>query len=256
MTALLELSGVEKRFGGVHAVANIDLAIPKGQLTAVIGPNGAGKTTLFNVIAGAIAPTAGSVRFAGADLADVPMHARTRLGLARTFQNLRIVPDLTVLENVLLGADALLPGGMLAHALALPFVRRHTRAALDEANALLVRVGMEHKAREAAGGLAYGEGKLLELARALAAKPRLLLLDEPAAGLPHAESARMAVLIRRIADEGTTVLLVEHNMRLVMAVAERIMVMAGGRAIALGTPEEVRADRAVIEAYLGSDDDA
>jgi branched-chain amino acid transport system ATP-binding protein len=256
MTALLELSGVEKRFGGVHAVANIDLTIPKGQLTAVIGPNGAGKTTLFNVIAGAIAPTAGSVRFAGADLADVPMHARTRLGLARTFQNLRIVPDLTVLENVLLGADALLPGGMLAHALALPFVRRHTRAALDEANALLVRVGMEHKAHEAAGGLAYGEGKLLELARALAAKPRLLLLDEPAAGLPHAESARMAVLIRRIADEGTTVLLVEHNMRLVMAVAERIMVMAGGRAIALGTPEEVRADRAVIEAYLGSDDDA
>ncbi len=256
MTALLELSGVQKRFGGVLAVAGIDLAIPAGQLTAVIGPNGAGKTTLFNIVAGAIEPTAGSVRFAGADLAKIPMHARVGLGLARTFQNLRIVPDLSVLENVLLGADALAPGGILAHALALPFVREHTRVAYDHAQALLVRVGMAQKSHEMAGGLAYGEGKLLELARALAARPRLLLLDEPAAGLPHAESARMAELIRGIADEGTTVLLVEHNMRLVMAVAERIVVMAGGRTIAVGTPDEVRADRAVIEAYLGSDDNA
>jgi branched-chain amino acid transport system ATP-binding protein len=256
MTALLQLSGIEKRFGGVRAVAGVDLAIPEGQLTAVIGPNGAGKTTLFNIVAGAIEPSAGSVRFVGTDLADIPMHARVRLGLARTFQNLRVVPDLSVLENVLLGADALLPGGILAHALALPFVRRHTRAAHAHAEELLVRVGMAQKAHEPAGGLAYGEGKLLELARALAAKPRLLLLDEPAAGLPHAESARMAALIRRIADEGTTVLLVEHNMRLVMAVAERILVMAGGRTIAFGTPDEVRADRTVIEAYLGTDDDA
>ncbi|HYZ30709.1 MAG TPA: ABC transporter ATP-binding protein [Crenalkalicoccus sp.] len=251
--ARLALRSVSKAFGGVRAVSDIALEVPPGQLFAVIGPNGAGKTTLFNIIAGAVPASAGEVLLDGAPIGALPMHRRVRLGIARTFQNLRIVPDLTVAENVLLGADAHRPGGVLSDMLR-PSGRRDGRGEAASVAALLERVGLAHREGDAAGGLSYGEGKLLELARALAARPRLLLLDEPAAGLPHAEAARMAALIRGIAMEGTTVLLVEHNMRLVMSVAERILVMAGGRAIALGPPQEVQRSPAVIDAYLGREE--
>ncbi|MBL8808225.1 MAG: ABC transporter ATP-binding protein [Rhodospirillales bacterium] len=256
MTALLEISGISRSFGGVAAVSDVHLSVPEGCLAAVIGPNGAGKTTLFNVIAGVLAPSAGSIRFAGQPVDDVPMHRRVRLGISRTFQNLRLVPDLTVLENVLLGSDALMPGGLLGDVLDFSFGRGPARAARARAQEFLELVGLAGRAADPAGGLAYGEGKLLELARALAASPRLVLLDEPAAGLPHAEAEQMAALIRTLPARGTTVLLVEHNMRLVMSVAERILVMAGGRTIAEGTPAEIGADQAVIEAYLGREEDA
>lgn len=249
MTPALELRGVTRRFGGVRAVDGVSLSLAPGRLTALIGPNGAGKTTLFNIVAGAVAADGGEVRLHGEDMTGLPTHARVRRGMARTFQNLRIVPDLTVEENLRLGADAR-AGSAWAELL------RGPRRAGPELDGLLRRVGLEARARDLAGGLSYGEGKLLELARALAARPRLLLLDEPAAGLPPAEAARMGALVREVAREGVTVLLVEHNMRLVMSIAEHIWVLASGRVIAEGSPAEVRRNPEVVAAYLGRDEDA
>jgi len=251
---LLSLNGITRRFGGLIAVDGVDLAVAKGGVTAVIGPNGAGKTTLFNIISGFQAPNAGRIVFDGIDITGHPPEAIAAAGVVRTFQLVQLFQNLSVLENVKVGSHLHTTGGLWSAVLRLPRTRAAERALEARARELLAFVGLDAEADEEANALAYGQQRLLEIARSLAAGPRLLLLDEPAAGLSVEETRRLAAAIRTIAERGTTVLLIEHDMKLVMNTADTVAVLDFGRKIAEGPPETVREDAAVIAAYLGAAD--
>lgn len=250
--SLLQATGVVRRFGGVVALDGVNLDVQPGTITAVIGPNGSGKTTLLNTLSGAYRPQAGHIALDGHALVGLRPHRIARLGLARTFQNIRLFGDLSVLDNVRVGASRG-RGSTLAAILFGTRAHHAAEAALTEAaHRALDTVGLAAFAGQRAGSLPYVRQRLLEIARAIAAAPRLLLLDEPAAGMNMTEAMQLMDLVRRLRDGGLTVVMVEHNMRLVMGVCERVSVLDFGRRIAEGTPDEVRADPAVIAAYLGA----
>jgi branched-chain amino acid transport system ATP-binding protein len=238
-------------FGGVRAIDDVSLAVAPGLVFSIIGPNGAGKTTLFNVISGLYRPERGRVRLAGEDVTALAPEGLARRGLSRTFQNLQIFFRMSVIENVMVGRHRHETTGMFADLFHLPSVRRQNRMTREAAAAALERVGLAAAAERPAGSLSFGDLKRLELARALASEPKLLLLDEPAAGCNAVETEGIATVIRRLSRDGITVVLVEHDMRLVMNVSDRIHVLANGRTLAEGAADEVRTNPAVIAAYLG-----
>jgi branched-chain amino acid transport system ATP-binding protein len=253
---LLEVDHVTLRFGGVVALNDVSFSLRRGEIFGLIGPNGAGKTTCFNAMTGVYRPTSGGIRFQGTSIVGKKKHEITRGGIARTFQNVRLFPEMTALENVMVGADAHHKTSVVGALFRLPRHWREERTGRDRSLELLRFVGIERRAGEVSRNLSYGEQRRLEIARALATNPTLLCLDEPAAGFNPAEKADLLALIRRIRDTGVTVLLIEHDMRLVMGVTDRIVVLEFGKKIAEGTPAEVRDNPAVIAAYLGVPTDA
>ena len=254
--ALLEVDHVTMQFGGIVALSDVDFTICDGEILGLIGPNGAGKTTCFNVMTGVYQATSGQVRLAGRPVAGLKRHRITRMGIARTFQNIRLFPEMSALENVMVGADAHHRTSVVSALLHLPVHGREERDGKSRAMELLNFVGIADRSDDSAKNLPYGYQRRLEIARALATQPKLLCLDEPAAGFNPAEKQDLMNLIRSIRDRGFTVLLIEHDMNVVMGVTDRIVVLDFGKKIAEGSPEQVRANPAVIEAYLGVPDDA
>ncbi len=250
---LLNTVGLSKDFGGVKALRELDIEVRKGLIQAVIGPNGAGKTTLFNVISGVIEPTGGSVFFQGEEITDLPTHMIADRGLTRTFQNLQLFTEMTVLENVMVGMHRISKGGFFASAFKTPGVLAEERRIREESTECLRFVGMEEHSATVAGSLPFGNQRILELARGLASRPELLMLDEPAAGLNTRETQDLAQLIIRIKDSGVTVLLVEHDMELVMSISDHVTVIDQGHKIAEGDPDSIRNDENVLKAYLGEE---
>ncbi|HET9717920.1 MAG TPA: ABC transporter ATP-binding protein [Pseudolabrys sp.] len=248
---ILQTDRLSITFGGVRAIDGVNIAIESGQVFSIIGPNGSGKTTLFNLVSGIYTPDDGTVQFAGETVTGLSPDNLARRGLSRTFQNLQIFSRMSVLENVMVGRQRHERTGILADLLHLPAVARQNEATAEAAHAALARVGLASSSDRSAAALAYGALKRLEIARALASEPTLLLLDEPAAGCNPVETQEIEGVIRSIVKDGITVVLVEHDMRLVMNISDRVHVLAHGRTLAEGSPEQVRSDPAVVEAYLG-----
>ncbi len=252
-TALLEVNALEKRFGGLTAINRVNFSVHPGQIKAVIGPNGAGKTSLFNVLTGVLAPDGGRVYFRGGDITGSRPHRIAARGMARTFQIIKIFKEMTVLENVMAGCYLRSRTGFLAASLHLPRVWREEREIREKSRRLLEDVGLASRADEPAASLPLGLQRMLEIGRALAAEPALILLDEPVAGLSAPETRKLAALISRIHDFGVTVLLVEHDMSLIMDISDEVLVLDYGRKIAEGTPREIQNNEKVIAAYLGEE---
>ena len=256
MSALLSIEGLGIGFGGIRAVNDVSFSVRPGEILSVIGPNGAGKTTLFNMISGVYRPDAGRVVLDGADVTAIEPHLLARRGLSRTFQNLQIFQSMTVLDNAVAGYHLRESGSVLADLFSLPASRRRAREAREGARALLARVGLERAAEREAGNLSYGALKRLEIARALALNPKVLLLDEPAAGCNAVETEEIDHLIAEVARSGVAILLVEHDMKMVMRISNHIVVLDHGEKIAEGDPATVSRNPAVIAAYLGTEEAA
>jgi branched-chain amino acid transport system ATP-binding protein len=251
VSALLEAKGLSKRFGGVQALQGVSFSIARGEIYGLIGPNGAGKTTLFNLLTGIYAPDSGGFAFDGRSLAGLKPHEVARAGIARTFQNIRLFANLSALENVMIGRHCRTRAGVLGAVLRNARTRTEERAIERRGIELLDSVGIRARANDPAGSLPYGDQRRLEIARALATDPKLVALDEPAAGMNASESLALRRLIEAIRASGVTVLLIEHDVRLVMNVCDRVLVLDYGEAIAEGAPTAVQRDARVIEAYLG-----
>ncbi len=252
MSDLLTATGVRKEFGGLLAVSDVDFAIPEGQVVSLIGPNGAGKTTFFNMLTGVYRPTAGTILFAGKELAGKPPHTITELGIGRTFQNIRLFEHMTALENVLVGMHCRLKGGIVSSIIRTPRVRREEKDACERARELLAFSGLPGRDEQLARNLPYGDQRRLEVARALATEPKLLLLDEPTAGMNPQETAAFTDFVAMLRNEQKlTVLMIEHDMKVVMGISDRVTVLDHGEKIFEGTPQEVQRNERVIEAYLG-----